>query len=228
MKIKSKCIQSVVLSTICFLVTVPDGINNYQIHGIYTLSGIGVKTFFHNGNSQENYDFVFKNIGLNDGQEMHYIFDTTYYFKGLGKINAMPHQKKQDLHLDLAVKWINENPIQFLQLKLYSGIRFFAPGVSFSKYNIKIWFFSILSSAPIFIMAYISLFWIIKNGDLFHHRFIFFLMANIFIFYIVFMPQTRFRAITLEPFYIIYASNTLLSIIKRLSNYNQFAKTVLK
>jgi hypothetical protein len=106
MSIKSKWIQTMVVGTICFLFTVPDGINNYQIHGIYTLSGTGVKTFFHNGNSQENYDFVFKNIGLNDDQEMQYIFDTTYYFEGLGKINAFPHKKKQDLHLDLAVQWI--------------------------------------------------------------------------------------------------------------------------
>lgn len=223
-----KCKHAIIVSLISMIFTIPDGLKNYHIHQIYTLSGTGVKTFFHNGNSQENYDFVFNNVGLYDDNEMQYLFDTTYHYKGLGRINALPHKVKQEIHFDLAIHWIKKNPIEFLKLKLYSVIRFFAPGVSYSKYSFKIWIFSFISSAPIFFLAYFAIYKIIKKGDFFHHLFLIFLIANMFLFYIIFMPQTRFRAITLEPFYIIYASYGLITIIRNLSYNNHFTKTILK
>ena len=212
---------------VCFLLTLPDGIKNYNLHGVYTFSGTGAKTFFHNGNSQENYNFVFYNVGLNDDQELAYIFDCSYVYPKYGKVNALPHKQKQDIHLQMAIKWIKENPIDFIYLKLYSFGRFFTPGISKNKYNSNIWLLSLMSSSPIFIFAYLGLYRILKT-DYYKHLYVFYLITVMFIFYMVFMPQTRFRVITLEPFYIIYASYFIANGLKWLSNDNHFAKTLIK
>jgi hypothetical protein len=218
----------ILFGTICFIFTLPDGIHNYKIHGLYTFSGVGVKTFFYNGNSQENYDFVFHNKGINDDQEMSFIFDTTYVYEGLGKVNALPYKIKQDVHFAMAKNWIISNPWKFLRLKWFSMVRFFTPGVSYSKYNTALWVMSFLSSAVIFLAAYLALIKIFIHKEVHSHLYIFFLITTMLIFYLIFMPQTRFRVISLEPFYIIYAAYFLTTQYRLLSYNHHFAKSFFK
>lgn len=212
---------------ICLFLTIPGGLINLKYHNIYSLSGIGFKTFFHNGNSQQNYDFIFYNVGIDSDKDMAYIFDTIYIDKTYGAINKLPHNVKQDLHFKLAKNWIKEHPMQFFKLKLYSFIRFFTPGVSLSKYNTFIGFSSLIISIPIFILTYYSIYLNLKTNFR-KHAWILFLQISMLIFYIIFMPQTRFRVITLEPYYLIYFAAFMTPILQKLTQNYKLAKSFFK
>jgi hypothetical protein len=210
---------------ICLLFTLPGGLANLNIHNTYTLSGMGAKTFFHNGNSQQNYDFVFNNVGLNNDDELAFIFDTNYIDAKYGAINKLPHVIKQDYHFELALAWIKNNPNEFFRLKLYSLYRFFSPGVTNKHGTLKL-LIGLIISLPLFLVSYLSIYYNLRN-NFSKHAWIFFLQISMLIFFLVFIPQTRFRVITLEAFYIIYFA-FFASKLFSLSKNNQLTESLVK
>ena len=88
------------------------------------------------------------------------------------------------------------------------------PGLHKSWYSFNIWIFSLIITVPIYVLAYLGIVYnFIKNPR--EHFWIIFLMLSIFIFSIGFYFQGRFRTITLEPFYILYASFMLHSLLAK-------------
>ncbi len=201
--------QACLFASICLIATIPNGINNYKTHGVYTISSYGTSIFFHNGNSQQYYDYLFTQTKEESKGYLGFIFNKDYEYDHYGKINRLGHKEKNKIHQQLAFNWLIENPKKAFQLKAYSIWAFFRPGLSKKFYSFPIWILGIISSGPIFLLAFFSIYRNIK-ADRKNHLWMIFLICSVFIFYVLFMAQNRFRTITLDPFYLVYASESLI------------------
>ncbi|MCI5226972.1 MAG: hypothetical protein D3918_10035 [Candidatus Electrothrix sp. AX2] len=206
-----------VYTSICLLATLPFGIYNLKLHNQYIISSNGSAFHFYTGNSNFGYITVVDvpEKGTEEFQKMKDMDMSFFNGEIHDKIMIKKHYIKQKEYLIYSVNWIANNPVSFLKLKLYNAFFFIFPGVSFRHYNLRLWAFSFFVSAPFYILGYIGMiFWIKK--DFKHHFFSFGIFITMFIFSVVWYTQNRFRTITIEPIYILYAGNTLFRMTKKL------------
>lgn len=218
--LNKKLQYSIIFASICLMATLPYGLYNLKENGIYTLSSYGTATFFHNGKSERTFQEIVHPLPLDQkpkGGLLDFIFESDYFHEGYGQINVLPHAEKNKLHLEMALNWIKNNPKKFWELEWYSIKRFFTPGVSPRHFNQKIWLASFLSSLPIYLFGYIGIFLALRTNFK-RHFWILSLMSVMMIFFLLFMPQTRFRTITLEPYYIIYAALGIHFVYLKITN----------
>ncbi len=212
----NKRLSHVILFTsICLLLTIPHGLVNKKIHGIYTFSSLGLTTFFHNGHSQYYYDYLFGEPTENPNEYLNYIFNPDFEFDGYGKINSLPHKEKGPIHFQLALEWIKENPSKNLKIQWHNVLSFLRPGLSYGRYSFGMWLMGIVCSLPIYLLGYYGIYLGFKENR-FKHLWIVFLIFTIFCFYFFFMAQNRFRSISLDAFFIVYASYAIVELKNRL------------
>jgi hypothetical protein len=213
--LKTKLINSIVFTAICLLFTLPFGLFNLQKHNVYTFSGDGLATYFWFGNSEYAYhrDVLGKNYEVDNSTEIQdtakLIYDMSppnvsmeTYQKALELFPS--EQARQAIFKRNAFNWIGHNPRQFFELKMHCFARFFLCGLNFKIYPLSKWLLSVVIFAPLYFLAYFGIFKAIKN-DFETHNWMLGLMLSMLLFSVVFSFESRFRTITLEPFYIIYA-----------------------
>lgn len=215
---------TILYGVICILFTLPYGLYNLKVNGVYALSSYGTGTFFHISNSEYTYNEVFNPAPLDSeahryGTYLVFAFDKNFEYPIYGKVNSLPIKDRQRVHTLLAWKWIRENPRDFLQLKWFSFYRFFTPGVSGGHHGGLVWLASLFTSLPIYLLAYWGIFQNIRL-DWRKHLWIVLLMAMVLAFFVIFSPVSRFRTVTLEPYYLIYAAFALNLI------YNKFSAVI--
>ena len=142
------------------------------------------------------------------------------------KFKYSSSQKEKDkIFFKEAINWVKKNPYKTIKLKIFNLYNFLMPGVNINWYDIKVWAANFIISLPIYLFAYIS---IIKNSfkNIYENFWIISLFLTMLIFNLIFIPQYRFNVITLEPYYIIFCSQGLYSLInyilglKKTSNLN--------
>jgi hypothetical protein len=207
-----------VFAFIAILFSVPYGLYQYTKNGTYVLSSNGAGYQFYLGNTEAGYKTIvdvpekdsrefrdMENIALNAGE-----------FNGNAiKYAALIHGSqdiKQGIFFRDGLKWIKDNPVKFLKLKIYDTFLFLIPGVSFRHYDFSLWLLSFCLSLPLYLFAYRSIF-IQNKNDFKMHSWMIYLFLSMLIFSTFWYVQNRFRTITLEPFYIIYASYYLNKIL---------------
>ena len=198
-----KAYSSVMYGIICLLFTIPYGYYNYKVNDVYVLSSNGVEMFFWVGHNKDSYTYSISPPPMNSEeykrlQAMHFEDAEAEY------MNKLSHKIKQPIYLQKASKWIKENPNQYFELVWYNFIKFMTPGVGINHYTFKKWLLSFLMAFPIYFFGYIGIFNALKK-DFKKHFWVFGLFMTMLFFSVVFYSQTRFRTITLEPFYILYS-----------------------
>ena len=207
---------SILYGAICLAFTLPYGLYNLKVNGVYALSSYGTGAFFHISNSEYTYNEVFHPAALDSeahryGTYLIFAFDKNFEYPKYGKVNSLPMKERQRMHAILAWEWIWENPRDFWRLKWFSFYRFFTPGLSGGHHSMGVWLASFLSSLPIYLLAYVGIFQSMRR-DWRKHWWIVLLMGTILVFFVVFSPVSRFRTVTLEPYYLIYAAFALSQI----------------
>jgi len=208
---------SLLYASICLIICLPWTLYNLKTQDVFTLSSNGGKCLFYFGNTEMAYRSI---VDVpKEGTYAYELMKNKPYFLNSDTLRAdsilmLPQNVKQDAFFHDAVQWIKENPKKFIELKLYDLFFFLIPGVSYRHYHFVPWLFSFLISAPVYVLGYIGLFHCFKN----HFKIHFFSMALFFsmvLFSIVFYVQNRFRTITIESVYLLYAgySVTLLKNI---------------
>jgi Dolichyl-phosphate-mannose-protein mannosyltransferase len=213
---KDKIVNSLIFSSLCLFFTLPSGLINLKRHNIYTFSGDGLATYFWFGNSEYGYhrDVLGKSFDVNKTTE---IQDTAKLIYDMSPPNVSmatyqkafelfpSEQARQAIFKRNAWTWINENPRRFLELKIHCFIRYIMCGLNFKIYPLSIWLLSLVIFAPLYGLAYFGIFKALKN-DFAKHNWMLGLFVSMLLFSVVFSFESRFRTITLEPFYIIYAA----------------------
>jgi hypothetical protein len=114
-------------------------------------------------------------------------------------------QTRQAIYQRNAWEWIKDNPKRFVELKIHCFVRYIMCGLNFKIYPLSIWIISLVIFAPLYLLAYWGVYMSVKN-DFEKHNWMLGLFVSMLLFSVVFSFESRFRTITLEPFYIIYAA----------------------
>ena len=213
---RQKFINSLIFSSLCLLFTMPFGFYNLQKHGVYTFSSDGLPTYFWFGNSEFGYhqDYLGTIYNANSNNE---IKDTAKLIYDMSPPNVSMEtyqkalqlypleQERQAIFKRNALNWIKNNPERFVELKINGVIRFVVPSVNYKIYPLSIWLLSLIIFVPFYFLAYWGILKSIKI-DFEKHNWVLTLFLAMFVFSTLFAFGTRFKTITLEPFYIIYAA----------------------
>lgn len=190
---------------VIFLFTLPHGLVNYKIHGVYTISSYGSNSLLLAGHSDETFPCLINSQFAQDGCNLNVVFHKPYVYKDFGNINGLPIYERNKMWRKAVLSWIKSHPKKFLQLKLHGLKRFVMPGVDSRIYDFKKWLVSFLMGLLIYVPGYLALFKMLKLNFV-DHALSLSILVTIFTIFIVFYPQQRFRFITLEPLLIVYAS----------------------
>jgi Dolichyl-phosphate-mannose-protein mannosyltransferase len=216
LNLKDKISNSLIFSGLCLLFTMPIGIYNLQKHNVYTFSGDGMSAYFWFGNSEYAYhrDVLGKVYDINETADNQ---DTAKLIYDMSPPNVSEEtyrkafvlfpaeQARQTVFRRNAWSWIQQSPARSMELKMHSFTRFFLWGLNFKIYPLSIWLLSLIIFTPLYMLAYSGMFVSIKS-DFEKHNWIASLCGAMLVFSLVFAFESRFRTITLEPFYIVYAA----------------------
>jgi hypothetical protein len=226
LNIKSKINYSLLFAGLCLLFTLPFGVYNLQKHKIYTLSSDGLAHYFWFGNSESAYHLSLstKKYEVN---KTAVIQDTAQLINDMSPPNVSmetylkafvlfpSEQERQAIYQRNAWAWIQQNPKRFIELKIHYATHFFMWGINFNRHPLSIWLISVIIFAPLYLLAYMGIFHSVKQ-DFVKHNWIVSLVAAMLLFSIIFAFDPRFRRITLEPFYIIYAAFSAYYYVNKL------------
>lgn len=203
--IKRKLKMVFLYSFICLVFTIPNGVYNWKTHGVYTISSDGLGFFF----SLSNNDNIAQSIGLYHFEKEINKIDYNYgrpfeLDKVEGEKIYLPAERNK-LYLKEGWQWVKENPKKWFRLSFTKLQQFLMPGFGIAYHPFKKWLLSFLISFPVFIFGYYG---ILKGArlDFKIHGWMFFLFFSMMIFSIIFSNQGRFRIVTLEGFYLMYAA----------------------
>lgn len=205
-----------------FMLNLPFALINLKLNHTWTWSSGGTWAFFHNAHSPETYETSFHPAYANSNDRtpivnLGFIFDTAYVYPKYGKVNQLPQPERDRMHRKIALEWIEAHPTEFAELKIFSLKRFLLPGASKRHYRFDLWLASVLSSFPIYILGYFGLIKSLRENWKAHFWAVSVVLMMLAV-YMVFLPQARFRTITLEPLYIIYAAYAAWYLFQKYSN----------
>ena len=205
----------IIFTTISLLFTLPYGLYNLKVNNVYALSSAGWGATFLLGHNDDAYLNHINTPDRNSEEAQRLRFFEYHVLDELEEsLERADFNTKNEIYVSAGLKWIKENPKKNLDLLFFNIKRFFMPGLSKSWYSFNKWVFSLIITVPIYILAYMGIVYnIVKKPR--EHYWIIFLMLSLFVFSVGFYFQGRFRVITLEHFYILYAGFMLQTLLKK-------------
>lgn len=204
----------IIVVGIVFLMTLPYGVYNKIVNDVYVISSSGQGGMFLTGHNDDTYKYIVDSPPR-DTAEYKRIKSMDYIiFRELApKLDGLTHSQKQALYLREGLNWIHNNPSKAINLIFVNLRDFLMPGFNIQHYPFRSWLAALILSAPIFIFAYIQ---IVKSciNNYKEHIPILSIFLGMLFFSLGFYTQNRFRVITLEPFYVMYASAGLISFFE--------------
>lgn len=192
--------------------TLPYGLYSLVKYRTYILASNGFGYEYYLGNSPGGYVSVVDvpPRGSPAFEDMQNIVKRLGVFNGpsYDEVMALSQREKQPRFLALAVQWNRDNPVKTLRLKVYNLFLFLLPGVSFRHYPFWPWLLSFTCSVPVYVLGYWGIGHALRTNFR-AHAWMAGLVTSMLVFAVVLYAQNRFRTITLEPYYLLYAASML-------------------
>ena len=209
---KVKCIA--IFLSVVFLLTLPYGIYNYKVNGMFVFSSSGHGGMLLISNNDQYYKFLTNPPPINSKEHQKLSSSLNYdvFYKVENNFTKNTnHSEKQSLFFKEAINWIINNKSKYAEMVYINFINVLKPGFNKNHYPFKIWLFTLIVSIPVFLIAYFEIFKNLLKKPYFHHL-NFFIILSFIIYSITFYQQGRFRVITLEPIYLMYFSSGIFNI----------------
>jgi hypothetical protein len=204
--------KALFLALISLSFTLPNGLFNLKKHGVYTFSSDGTMLFFWYGNSACAYDVYVPRNSDYSKDSAYLIFLEGERFRddksevSQQRFAQLPtYKERHRIFRDSAINWIKRESNTWFLLKKYQIIHFLVPGVTSPPYTFSVWLALFCLSFPLYISAYFGFYLAYKN-EKYKHFWMLHLYLFMLVFSIIFGLQNRFRVITLEPFFMLYAA----------------------
>jgi len=201
-------------AAVSLLFSLPYGYHTFKNQGTYVLSSNGGSFHFYTGNSPFGYRSIvdIPERGTEEYRAMQAFEFTPFNGARHDSLMVLPQALKQKAYLLEAKEWIRSNPGKFAELKVYNAAFFLIPGVSWRHYGLGQWLATFAMSLPIYFLAYLHLLRLIRRPEK-AHLWMVYLFLTMLLFSMLFYVQNRFRTITLEPFYLLYAAEGMRRIM---------------
>lgn len=218
-KIMESAKKVVVFGVISFLISVPWGVHNLRTKGAYVLSSSGYGSHFLGAHNDDFYTYLFETppIGsaewsrLNKWTELR-VFEE---INAKRRETGMSDKEFQKLCYAYGVRWCRENPDKLFRMNMRDIAGLLRPGASKSHQPFKVWLASFLICAPAFTLAYVGIARnLVSNFRL--HFWILGIFLSMVVYVYQFYFQGRFRAVTIEQFYLIYCAFMVDFILSRI------------
>jgi hypothetical protein len=195
-----------VFTAVCFIFTIPYGLYNLKVNGQYVISSTGLGAQFLLGHNDDAYLTIVNPPPYNSAEAVRLSKGDFLIFRQLAdEKQGLSQSQLEKLYFNEGLRWCQENPQKAVTIALYDLYYFLMPGLNKNWYSQNQWLASIIISSPIYIFGYIGIFLSLKR-DFKRHFWILALFISMIIFSVGLYVQNRFRTITLEPFYILYAA----------------------
>lgn len=212
-KLKLKILHIILFSSICLISTLPYGLYNLKVNGVYVLSSNGFGGLFILGHNDDAYVNHIQTPKINSSEAKRLKAVDYKILKNLeNKILQSSPKEIQKIYFEEGIKWINENPSKSKEMLIFNFKRFFSPGVHKSWYDYNTWLLSVILSSPIMILGYLGLIMILLN-NFNKYSWILYLFLSLLLFSLIFYYQGRFKVITLEPILILLSAYSFHKII---------------
>lgn len=208
---------SAAFGIICLLFTIPYGLYHLKNSGLYVISSTGYGGHFITGHNDDAYELAMNppKPGTPEYQKL-VMLDYKAINDLQDSIVKLKHADQQKLYLSEGLKWCRENPKRFLKISWSYFISTVRPGIARNSYSFSQWLLTLIFSSFVYLFGYAGmLFCLYRNFK--KHFWILGLFLSIVIFSVGFYIQKRFVIITIEPFYIIYASFSIWIALKKIA-----------
>ena len=216
-----------IIAIICFAFTLPYGLYNLRVNGVYTLSSTGQGGFFLTGHNDDVYKAIVDPPPLGSAEAQR-LFSMEYtVFRDIEpQKEGLTHSEIQNLYLREGLRWVRENPRLTAELAVYNLYYYLMPGLNPNWYPRRTWLISLAVASPIYLLAYYGIASMLLR-DLRRHFWILGLFATMVIFSVGFYGQNRFRTITIEPFYIIYAAFSTAYLLQTFKTNRKMSQSLV-
>ncbi len=212
----TRLVYIVVFTAISFACTIPFGLFTLKKYGTYALSSTGTGCHFLCGHNDDFYMLSTDPPPLNSPEYIALLDNYNYkvFRPILDTVDRIPVKDIQSIFLKEGIQWSRQHPDKLTRITLLNLYNFLMPGVNIHHYTFNRWLAALLISLPVYLLAYIG---IVKAlyKDFSKHSYILFLFTSILVLSVVFYSQNRFRTITLEPFYLLYAASMVSFLINK-------------
>ena len=190
---------------VVFLMTLPYGLYNKAVNGSYVVASSGQGGHFLTGHNDDFYVYV-TNPPPRDSLEYRRLLHMDYkVFNDLElKIKGKDHKFQQEAYLKAGIEWSLNNPKKLFKLAWINFRNFITPGFNILHHPFSMWLLTFLISVPVFLFAYIE----ITRKVLFDfksHLVVVSLFLGMLSVAMLFYAYNRYRVITIEPYYLMYA-----------------------
>lgn len=219
-ELKKKILHIILFTSICLICTLPYGLYNLKVNGVYVFSSNGFGGLFILGHNDDAYVNHIKTPKI-DSDEAKRLKNVDYIILNSlkDKLLKSSPSEVQKIYFKEGLKWIKDNPKKSKELLIFNFKRFFTPGLHKSWYNYNTWLLSVILSSPVMIFGYLGLLMILLKSFN-RYSWILYLFLSLLLFSLIFYYQGRFKVITLEPILILLSAYSFhkIIIIKFLSN----------
>jgi 4-amino-4-deoxy-L-arabinose transferase-like glycosyltransferase len=212
--------HAALFAVISLAFTLPYGLYQYNKHGQYVLSSTGQGGHLLWGHNEDTYRFIVDPPPLGSDEHRRILnMDFMVVRELKDTLATVGVKERQTIFMDAAMKWCHENPDKARKLALYDLWYFLFPGVNYHLYSFTNWLVTFLMSLPIYALGYVGIYRALK-ANWRRHLYLIGLIVCMLVFSVGFFVQNRFRTITLEPYYIMYASAMAVWIWERYRSRN--------
>lgn len=211
---KQSLMAAAAVAGIIFLITMPYGVYNKVVNGTYVVASSGLGGFFVTGHNDDFYNYVINPPSLGSSEhERLKSMKFEVYDRLESEVTGLNHQQKQARYLQEGLRWSMDNPGKIMELAWFNLKSHISPGFNRDHYPFKAWLFALMLSAPVFLLAYFE---IARRLilDFRSHLIIVSIFLGMLCFALGFYSQNRFRVITIEPYYLMYACSGLVFLIE--------------
>jgi len=211
--IKKRFVWVALSASIMFTIFSPYGIYNYFVHETFIIASSGGGGFFLTSHNDDFYKWVIKTPPRDSDEfkRLKSLDFKAYRDTAAGFDKHTKHQDKQSAWLKHGLEWVFKHPSKNAELILFNLQNHLLPGYSTRFYTLAQSALMSSITALIFIPAYAE-FFKLRSQLLVSHVPAMICVLSMILFVLLFYSQNRFRVVTVEPIYVIYASSFIAKV----------------
>jgi hypothetical protein len=208
--------QMAIMVTTIMVITLPYGIYNKIVNDTYVIASTGGGGHFLVGHNDDAFTYIVNPPPRGSAEHQRLAnLDYNIFRELKPKLQGLSHSERQSLYFRTGLEWSLSNIEKTIILAAVNFKNFLQPGFHKGHQEPKLWLISFIIALPVFALAYFEILRsVVANWR--NHTIIISLLLGMIAFSVIFHSQNRFRVITIEPWYLMYACSGCYFIYLRI------------